>query len=216
MKMKTPYALFAVLVAAALIAVGCGGDDEPTAPEPLAQVDSLTGNMTQVILDKDFLGALTSLKVTPAPVGDATISKAAVASFPITGGSVKYFDPTNPYRPFVQGSISHDGSGLSLTAGGKTVELTDFVVDPGTSVLSGKVSVDGEVAAESAELFILDGSTLEPIKVDESAGTAVLRGTTVKLKGSAADLLNMTFGIEDLKEGLVIGIAKITLNTKSA
>lgn len=216
MKMKTPYALFAVLVAAALIAVGCGDDDEPTAPEPIAQVDSLSGNMTQVILDEGFLGALTSLKVTPAPVGDATISKAGVASFPITGGNVKYFDPTNPYRPFVQGSISHDGSGLSLTAGGKTVELTDFVVDPGTSVLSGKVSVDGEVAAESAELFILDGSTLEPLKVNESEGTAVLRGTTVKLKGSAADLLNMTFGIEDLKEGLVIGIAKITLDTNSA
>ncbi len=216
MKLKTPFALFAVLIAGALVAVGCGDDDKPTAPEPLAQVDSLTGNMTQVILDEGFLSALTSLKVTPGTVGDATISKAGVAAFPITGGNVKYFDPTNPYRPFVQGTINHDGSGLSLEAGGKKVELTDFVVDPGTSVLSGKVSVDGEVAAESAELFILDGSTLEPIKVDEAAGTAVLRGTTVKLKGSAADLLNETFGIDDLAEGLVIGIAKITINTKSA
>lgn len=216
MKMKTPVALFAVLAAAALVAVGCGDSDEPTAPDPIAQVDSLSGNMTQVILDKGFLSALTSLNVTPGPVGSATISKAAVASFPITGGNVKYFDPSDDYRPFVQGSISHDGSGLSLEAGGKKVELTDFVVDPGTSVLSGKVSVDGKVAADSTDLFILDGSTLEPIKVDESNGTAVLRGTTVKLEGGAADLLNKTFGIDDLSEGLVIGIAKITLNTKSA
>lgn len=214
MRMKTPIALIAVLAMGAFVAVGCG-DDEPTAPDPIAQVDGLTGKMTQVILDEGFVDALTTLKVTPGTVGGATI-KGGVASFPITGGNVTYYDPTTDFRPFVQGSISHDGSGLSLTAGGKKVELTDFVVDPGTSVLSGKVSVDGEVAAESAELFILDGSTLEPLRVDESAGTAVLEGTTVKLKGSAAELLNTTYGIDDLSEGLVIGIAKITLNTQSS
>jgi hypothetical protein len=38
--------------------------------------------------------------------------------------------------PFVQGELDHDGGGLSLTAGGKTVELTDFVIDPGASVLT--------------------------------------------------------------------------------
>ena len=45
-------------------------------------------------------------------------------------------------------------------------------------------------------------------------GTAVLEGTTVKLKQEAADLLNKTFGITALKGGLVIGVAKITINTK--
>jgi hypothetical protein len=42
----------------------------------------------------------------------------------------------------------------------------------------------------------------------------VLAGTTVKLKQEAADLLNQTFGVKALKGGLVIGIAKITVNTK--
>ena len=51
-------------------------------------------------------------------------------------------------------------SGLSLLAGGALVELTDFVVDPGASVLTGTVSVNGEVAAEGAPLFFLDGRTL--------------------------------------------------------
>ncbi len=41
----------------------------------------------------------------------------------------------------------------------------------------------------------------------------MLEGTTVKLKQEAADLLNMTFGIDALKAGLVIGKAKITVNT---
>ena len=77
--------------------------------------------------------------------------------------------------------IDHDGSGLSLTGGGKTVELTDFEVDPGKSVLTGKVSVDGKVAAESAPLFFLDGRTLKPLETNDN-GTAELEGTTVKLK----------------------------------
>ena len=141
----------------------------------------------------------------------AQISKAGVASFPITGGNVTYYTPGTE-SPYVQGMIDHDGSGLSLTGGGKKVELTDFEVDPGKSVLTGKVTVDGQVAAESAPLFFLDGRTLKPLETNDN-GTAVLEGTTVKLKQEAADLLNQTFGTDALKAGFVIGIAKITVNT---
>jgi hypothetical protein len=143
-------------------------------------------------------------------VGDGEISKKGVARFPITGGNVTYYKP-GTVAPFVQGEIDHAGSGLSLTGGGKTVELTDFVVDPGASVLTGTVSVDGAVAAESAPLFFLDGRTLQPLKTEGS--TAVLEGTTVKLKDEAASLLNDTFGTDALAGGLVIGVAKITVDT---
>jgi hypothetical protein len=147
----------------------------------------------------------------PAPVGDGKISKAGVASFPITGGNVTYYTPGS-VSPYVQGEIDHSGSGLSLTGGGKQVELTDFVIDPGKSVLTGKVTVDGKVAADSAPLFFLDGRTLKPLETGAD-NTAVLEGTTVKLKAEAADLLNKTFGTTALQSGLVIGIAKITVNT---
>jgi hypothetical protein len=168
------------------------------------------GQKTELMLDAGFFEALGTLKLTPAPVGDGKITKQGVARFPITGGNVTYYEP-GTVSPFVQGEIDHDGSGLSLTGSGKTVELTDFVVDPGASVLTGKVTVDGEVAAESAPLFFLDGRTLEPLQKQES--TAVLEGTTVKLKDEAATLLNDTFGTDALKGGLVIGVAKITVNT---
>ncbi|MGB0121266.1 MAG: hypothetical protein WBP55_09975, partial [Solirubrobacterales bacterium] len=121
-----------------------------------------------------------------------------------------YYDPQSDYRPFVQGTLMHDGSGLSLTAGNTKVELTDFVIDPGTSELTGTVSVDGKVAAEDALLFNLDGSTLKPLK-SNSDGSATLEGTTVKLSDDAAGLLNDTFGINDLQGGLVIGISSITV-----
>ena len=216
MQIKT-FAAFAATAALALGATACGGSDDEssakpaaTAAKPVAEIPALTGKDTAVTLDAGFVEALGSLKLTPAPVGAAEISKAGVASFPITGGNVTYYTPGTE-SPYVQGMIDHDGSGLSLTGGGKKVELTDFAVDPGKSVLNGKVTVDGAVAAESAPLFFLDGRTLEPLQTQES--TAVLEGTTVKLKDEAAALLNDTFGTDALKGGLVIGVAKITVNT---
>jgi hypothetical protein len=208
----------AATTALALGATACGSDDNgsgasatPAAPKPVAQIDSLSGRNTAVTLDGQFVSALKSLKLTPAPVGDAKISSAGVASFPITGGNVTYYKPGS-VSPYVQGEIDHDGSGLSLTGGGTTVKLTDFDIDPGKSVLTGTVSVDGKVAAQSAPLFFLDGRTLKPLEAQGE--TAVLEGTTVKLKASAADLLNKTFGVDALQNGMVIGVAKITVNTK--
>ncbi|MDO9356842.1 MAG: hypothetical protein Q7T55_24310 [Solirubrobacteraceae bacterium] len=202
----------------------CGDDDTDTASnssngsstetvKPAAEVADLSNGVdTQVTLDAGFVEALGTLKLTPAPVGDAQITKAGVAKFPITGGNVKYFTP-GTVTPYVQGEIDHEGSGLSLTAaGGPKVELTDFVVDPGASVLTGKVTVDGTVAAESAPLFFLDGRTLNPLETGPN-DTAILEGTTVKLKQEAADLLNQTFKVDALKAGLVIGVAKITVKT---
>jgi len=213
--MFRPLAILASVSVLAIGAAACGDDEQSdsapakTTPAPVAQIDSLSGRSTDVALDKGFVQALGTLELTPAPVGDGSISKAGVASFPITGGNVTYYEPGS-VSPYVQGEIDHAGSGLSLTGGGKTVKLTNFVVDPGKSVLTGKVTVDGKVAAESAPLFFLDGRTLQPLKA--AGSTAVLQGTTVKLKDEAASLLNDTFGTDALKGGLVIGVAKITVS----
>jgi hypothetical protein len=228
MTKKSMFRTPATLAATALLAFGaaaCGDDEEETAagggeqqqtqqqeqqqqPEPVAAIDALDGQSTNVTLDAGFVEALGMLEVTPGVVGDAKLTEGTL-KFPITGGMVKYFEP-GTVSPFVQGEVLHEGSGLSLTAGGKTVELEDFVVDPGASVLTGRVSVDGEVAADEAPLFFLDGSTLMPLRTTDD-GRAVLEGTTVELKAEAADLLNETFGITALEEGLKIGVAKLTL-----
>ncbi len=218
MNLRTP-AILATAAALSLGAAACGDDESSSSsgssstskPEPVAQIDQLTGRTTAVALDPGFVEALTSLKLTPSPVGDAKISSSGTASFPITGGNVTYYEPGS-VSPFVQGEIDHDGSGLQLKGGGKTVQLTDFQIDPGASVLTGKVTVDGEEAAADAPLFFLDGRTLEPLKANDD-GTAVLQGTTVKFKDESAKLLNQTFGVDALKGGLEVGIAKITVNT---
>ncbi len=220
MKPRIPATL-AAIAALALGAAACGDDESSSgsssgssssATKPVAKVDALSGKSTAVTLDAGFVKALTQLKLTPSPVGDAAISKQGVASFPITGGNVTYYKPGS-VSPFVQGEIDHAGSGLQLKGGGKTVQLTDFVVDPGASVLTGKVTVDGKEAAPSAPLFFLDGRTLKPLEAKDN-GTAVLEGTTVKFKDESAKLLNDTFGVDALKGGLEVGVAKITVNTK--
>jgi len=68
------------------------------------------------------------------------------------------------------------------------------------------------IAGGHGELFFqeFDGSTLEPLK-SNSDGSATLAGTTVELSQDAADLLNQTFGITDLKGGIVVGISTITV-----
>jgi hypothetical protein len=220
------------VAAAALSAViglsACSSNDTDTAqaadtssssqvsnPTPAAVVPAVPGGTTAVALDAGFTDALTQLGLTPGTVGGATLDGATgTVTFPITGGTVTLYDRETGYRPWVQGVLFHEGSGLSLTAGGTTVELTDFTIDPGKPArLFGNVSVNGQLAVASAPLFNLDGSTLEPPTTDAD-GSAVLDGTTVKLAPEAAELLNSTFSTDALAGGFVIGTSTITVETK--
>ncbi|GEP28521.1 MULTISPECIES: hypothetical protein [Cryobacterium] len=186
-------------------------DSASADPTPLASIPSLSGVDTAVLLDADFGAALTSLGLAAGTVGTATLEEGSL-HFPITGGNVDYYDPAEDYRPFVQGSIEHEGSGFSLTAGDIVVELTNFTIDPGTSELFGDVSVNGESAATQALLFDLYGGTLEPLKMD--GDNAILTGTTVHISSVAAGLLNSTFSTDAVADQMLVGIATITAATK--
>jgi hypothetical protein len=187
-----------------------GGSASASAPKPVAAIDALTGQSTAIALDKGFTDALTQLKLTPGVVGTAKLEDGSLV-FPITGGNVTVFKP-GQVSPYVIGQVQHEGSGLSLSAGGTTVELTNFNVDPGVSRVYGDVSVNGKVAATSAFLFSLDGRTLKPLQTEGS--TAVLQGTRVAISDVAAPLLNDTFKTDAVTPGLLVGIATITVNTQ--
>ena len=184
---------------------------EEAEPMPLASIPELAGVDTQVALDAGFLEAITGLGLTPGVTGTATLDGATgTLSFPITGGNVDYYDPAESYRPYVQGSVSHDGSGITLTGGDKVVGLSDFRIDPGTSQLFGTVTLNGELVGNDVYIFNLDGSTLNPL-AEDADGNAVLEGTTVLVSPDAAGLLNETFGVTAVTDTLVVGIAKITV-----
>ncbi len=212
-----PKRLAAGVAAAALLAFplsACSGSSdakEPSsAPQPVAVVEALSGETTAIKLDKGFTDALASLKLTPGVTGTAKLTDGSLV-FPITGGNLTVFKP-GQVSPYVMGQIQHEGSGLSLSAGGTKVELTNFNVDPTISKVYGDVTVNGKVAATSVHLFELDGSTLKPLKTQ--GNTAILEGTKVMISGTAAPLLNETFGTDAVTPELLVGIAKITVNTK--
>jgi hypothetical protein len=220
-KSRKAIAVIALVATTGLSAAACGSSDDSSssssssssaaAPKPVASIDSLQGNNTQVALDQGFVDALTSLKLTPGTVGTAKLVDGALV-FPITGGNVTVFKP-GAVSPYVIGQIQHEGSGLSLTAGDTKVELTNLNVDPGVSRVYGDVSVNGKTAVTSAYLFKLDGRTLKPLAT--GSGTATLEGTKVEISPVAAPLLNDTFKTDAVKPGLLVGIAKITVNTTS-
>ncbi len=182
-----------------------------TIPAPVAAVPALKGGNTSVALDSNFLAALKSLGLTPSVAGTAKLSGSDI-SFPITGGSVVYWSPKGHYRPYVQGIIEHDGSGLNLTAGSTTVTLANFTINPGNSILYGDVSVNGKVAATQVDLFNLYGQTLKPLQLQ--GNDAILTGTTVHISADAASLLDSTFKTTAVKSQLLVGVATITAQIK--
>ena len=207
----------ATLASVALLAVplaACSTDSNAdtgsSAPTPVAAIDSLTGGSTAIALDQGFADALASLKLTPGVVGSAKLVDGSLV-FPISGGNVTVFKP-GTVSPYVIGQLQHVGSGLSLEAGGTKVELTNLNVDPGVSRVYGDVAVDGKTVVESAFLFQLDGRTLKPLATE--GNDAILEGTKVMVSDDAAGLLNSTFNTDAVKGGLLVGIAKITVNTK--
>src|SRR5664280_799229 len=112
----------------------------PATPTPTATIAKLTGVDTRVTLDAATAGVLKSNGVSVAPVGPATATMAGsntVVAFPITGGHISLFDKSVQANstPWIQGEIDHSG-GLTFSAGGKEVTVTNFIVDPGKSLLT--------------------------------------------------------------------------------
>ncbi len=175
--------------------------------KPILTVPSLAGVETSVTLDSNLLPTLTSLHVTPAPTGTGTLTMpggAATLNFPITGGNVTIYNK-GAVTPYVQGIIHHNGSGVSLTAGGKTLTVENFDVDPGKSLLTAQVK---QMNDATIPLFFLDGSNLT-ITPPGADGIAKLDGTKVELTAEAAAAINKYFGVTAFKQGILFGIAHI-------
>ena len=94
----------------------------------------IPGGTTTVAINSDTLNAL--LPLNPAPLGDATLTPPD-AIFPITGGITLAGSGSSIIR--------HDNSGLGFSLNDDSLNLTDFVINTGSGVLTGSVSglIDG-------------------------------------------------------------------------
>ncbi len=184
-----------------------------SSPVVLADLKDLSkGESTTVTLDPAFLKGITDLQVTPGVVGETKLTDGKLI-FPITGGSATlYKQGTTGSGPFIVGVIKHDGQGITLAAGGKTVELKNFDVDAGKSEIRTDISVDGATFGDDVPTFIADGTNLNYPPTTEG-NNAILEGTEVKLTAGAAAALNKVFGVTAFTEGFPIGVAKIAVAT---
>ena len=172
------------------------------AADDTARISRLDGKTTSVTLDAGTARALQSLGVAVTPVGSARFDSAtSTVSFPITGGFAAIHSDLG-YKPgYIAGHVLHEASGLKFTKGSRSIEVTDFVVDPGNSVLT--ASSGGK---SGIPLLFLDGTN---VKVSMEGSDVVLQGTVAKLTGTGAAALNSTFGVSDFKEGLPLGVVRL-------
>ncbi|MEA2702721.1 MAG: hypothetical protein QOD63_666, partial [Actinomycetota bacterium] len=132
----------------------------------VTSIPSLSGVGTSVKLDAGTAAALTSLGVAIAPSGSATFDAAtSTITFPITSGYAEIHSDLSHKPGYILGSVDHAGSGFTLTAGPTKVALSDFVVDPGNSLLYGTVG-----GAPMVPLLDLDGTN---VKVGTENGNVV-------------------------------------------
>ena len=170
---------------------------------PATEVSRLTGTSTSVALAASTVKALTTLGVTFAPYGTATFTKSTgEVHFPITGGVAVIHADKSTKPGYIDGVLIHQGSGFTLTKGKVTVTLSDFVVDPGNSTLTG--TVDGTEIG--VPLLSLNGA---PVKISTVGSTVHLDGTIASLTATAAGALNKAFGTTAFKAGIELGVVHI-------
>ena len=215
MPIKSKASIAALVGALALTGVACGAGDSSDsnasgaaasssqAANTVTAIPSLSGNGTSVKIDAGTADALKSLGVALAPIGGATFdASTSTITFPITSGYAEIHSDRSVQPGYIQGSIAHQDSGFSLTAGSTKVELSDFVVDPGNSMLYGSVGGTPKVP-----LLFLDGTG---VKVgSDGEGNVVLEGTVAKLTDTAAGALNKAFNVSAIQPGLPLGVVRL-------
>ena len=177
------------------------------ATDKTTEISRLNGTSTSVTLDAATAAALKSLGVSLTPVGSATFNQStSTVSFPITGGFAAIHSDLN-YRPgYIAGVVLHQASGLTFSAGTKSLTVSDFVVDPGDSLLTATVG-----GKPGIPLLLLDGTNLRVSK--DSAGDVLLDGTVAKLTATAASALNQTFGVAAITPGTSLGVVHLVAAT---
>lgn len=172
---------FSVLAAAAALATGL------SAPTASAQALPVVGGVTAVTLTS--APTLSGAGLTVGTLGSAQFSPGSAGTplvyFPITGGSLN--------TATFAGSIQHSGSGLSLSSGGTTLNLTNFVIDTVALTLTGQAAVGGS-SLGAIPLFNL------------SFGSNPVSPFNLALTSTAAGALTTLFGVPNLT-GFNIGTA---------
>ncbi len=201
--MKIRKLMVATVASGAILVTGvgvsaCGSSDSASATNTTqtaaVSMVNLVGEDTYLVLDADTAKVLTDNNVSVAPASPAEAAQDGI-TFPITGEEVDA-------ATLKEGVITHTG-GLTFSAGGTDLTVTDFSVNLGTGILTAKLPDGGDLP-----LLALDLSGAEVTDTDTGKD---VKGVTGALTADAAAALNDTFSVDLFTEDLAIGTLDLTM-----
>jgi hypothetical protein len=157
----------------------------------VGQAAVVVGGQTRVQVTAD----LAALGLTPGITGTASLISGSplTVGFPITGGSLD---------SALGGFILHEGSGVSLTTGGNSLTLSNFIIDTVSQRILGDAALNGASLANDLSLFSFDLASVTPAQLTNLNAPALALFFTP----GAAGALTQVFGAPDLT-GVQFGLA---------
>lgn len=153
---------------------------------------TVIGKSTDVVVNPAVSAALKHAGVTITAIAPAT-AKAALL-LPVSGGQIVVAT--------LAGTVHHSG-GLTFRHGGKSVTLTNLIINTNTKHLTAMVG------GRSMPVFGLNLAS--PTSASSRHSTVVASGITLTVLQPAATALNSGLGVRTFRTGLSFGVATLTV-----
>jgi len=201
----------AVIVAAGLVVAACGGGSSggntasrstaatsgtssstPATTTYVSAHATVIGKSTTVIVNPAISAALNHAGITVSAVAPATAKTSL--RFPVSGGQIVVAT--------LAGTVDHSG-GLTFKRSGKSVTLSNFVINTKTKKLT------ATVGGQSMPIFNLNHA--RPKHVSRPHGIVVASNIKLTVTSQAATALNSDLGVSTFRTGMNFGIATLTV-----
>ena len=200
-----------VIAAAVLSVAACGSSSSSSTTKTGTAANSSTttaatsapatvvGRSTVLTVNPKITTKLKNAGITVAAVAPATTkTHKTVFAFPTTGGQIAIATVT--------GTVNDTG-GLTFSHNGKSVKLTNFIVDTSTKQLT------AEVNGKREPIFALNLASLKHVSAPH--GTVVASNIKLTVTSQAANTLNTDLGVSTFTANQNFGIVTLTIAVKS-
>ena len=153
---------------------------------------TVVGKSTDVVVNPAVSAALRHAGTTVTAVAPATAKTTLL--FPVSGGQIVVAT--------LVGTVDHTG-GLTFSHSGKSVRLTNFVINTNTKQLT--ATVGGQ------SLPVFDLNLASPKRASGPHGTVVASNIKLTVTSKAATALNSGLGVSTFTDGMNFGIATLTV-----
>jgi hypothetical protein len=173
-------------------ATGGAGSSAPATTTYVSAKATVIGKSTAVAVDPALSAALKHTGITITAVAPATANR--TLRFPVSGGQITV--------KTLAGTVDHTG-GLTFRQSGKSVRLTNLIINTQTKQLTAAVS--------GHSMPVFDLNHVRPEHVGSRHSTVVASDIKLTVTPQAASALNGDLGVTTFETGMNFGIARLTV-----